>query len=66
MTKLKVRGLKWQKLKVRESVLDFFLNYSIKQKDKNHVWPNHSTLLIKKLFRPQSHRPTLIAICWHY
>ena len=27
MTKLKVRGLKWKKLKVRGLVLDFFLLY---------------------------------------
>ena len=56
--KLKVKELKWQKLKDRESVLDFFLKYSIKQKDKNYVCPNHSTLLIKKLFRPQSQTHT--------
>ena len=29
----------------------------IKQKDVNYLWPNHSTLLIKKLF---DHRPTII------
>ena len=35
--------------------MSFAINYSIKQKDKNYLWPNHSTLLIKKLFRPQTH-----------
>ena len=36
--------------------MSFAINYSIKQKDKkNDLCPNHSTLLIKKLFRPQIH-----------
>ena len=30
--------------------MSFAINYSIKQKDKkNDLWPNHSTLLIKKI-----------------
>ena len=35
--------------------MSFAINYSIKQKDKNYLWPNQSTLLIKKLLRPQTH-----------
>ena len=40
--------------------MNFYVKYNyllIKQKDINYLWPNHLTLLIKKLF---DHGPTII------